>query len=156
MYKECRNISGKVVCSLSEEFIDRIEEVENICSRVEFTARELFNAFDVDKDGIITKADLETFASITKDNQKYISKNELKNLYSGMGKKICQGLCNIMDYSKNEFISIDDLMDVLDKDKDGEIHFGNFLKISKRDGNLLFITKEEFEETFEGRWKEDI
>jgi len=62
MYKECRNISGKVVCSLAETFIDRIEKVEEVCSKVEFTARELFNAFDIDGDGVITRADLEKLA----------------------------------------------------------------------------------------------
>jgi Ca2+-binding EF-hand superfamily protein len=156
MYKECRNISGKVVCSLSENHIRQIEEVENICSKVEVSVRELFSALDFDKDGIISRADLEKIVSMEKDDKKYISKNDFKNMYAGMGKKICQGLCNIMDYSQNEYISIDDFLDVLDKDKDGQVHFGNFLKISNRDGNLLFITKEEFEETFEGKWKKEI
>jgi len=99
---------------------------------------------------------LEELASVSDDEKKYISKNNLKNLYSGMGRKICQNLCNIMNNSKNEYISIDDLIEVLDTDNDGEIHFGNFLKISKKDGNLIFITNEEFEKTFEGKWKEEI
>lgn len=156
MYKECRNVSGELICSIGEMSIDRMEEIEAICSKTEFSAREIFNALDADKDGIITKSDLEVLAS-DEYEKKYISKNDLKNLYSNMGKKICRGICNIMDNnSKNEFISIDDFIDTLDRDKDGKIRFGEFLKISGKNGDLLFITKEKFEEKFNGKWKENI
>ena len=154
MDRECRNVAGKVLCSVNEMYIDRLEEIENICNKTEFTARELFNALDADKDGIITKSDLESLASIETEN-KFVSGNDLKNLYSGIGKKICHGVCNIMDYStKEKYISIDDLMEALDKNHDGKVLFGEFLRISKKDGNLLFITKEEFESELEGKWIE--
>ena len=154
-YRECRNISGKDVCSISEEAIDRIDKVEQICSKSEFTARELFNALDADGDGVITKKDLKILASSDLE-KKYISRKDLKNLYSGIGKKVCQGICNIMDNSNNdEYITIDDLMEVLDRDKDGKVRFGEILRIANKDGNLLFITSEEFESEFDGKWKSD-
>lgn len=156
MERECRNVAGKVVCSINDVFIDRLEEIENICSKTEFTARELFKALDVNDDGIISKEDLETLASEDAE-KKYISRNDLKNLYSGIGKKICQGICNIMDNSQtNAFISIDDLLEALDKNHDGKVLFGDFLRISKKDKSLLMMTKEEFESEFDGKWKSKI
>ena len=152
-YRECRNIAGKDVCSISEEAIDKIEKVEEICSKTEFTARSLFNVLDTDGDGVITRKDLEVLASSDLE-KKYISRKDLKNLYSGIGKKVCQGICNIMDNTDNdEYISIDDLMEVLDRDKDGKVRFGEILRIANKDGDLLFITQEEFESEFEGKWK---
>jgi len=156
MYRECWNISGELVCSLDEESIEKIEYVEKICSKTEFSVREIFNALDFDNDGVITKSDLEKLVSVKKGDIEYISKNDIKNLYSGMGKKICQGICNIINESQNQFISVDNLIDVLDNDNDGKIHFANFLKIAKKDGNLIFITSEEFEETFKDKWQDDI
>lgn len=153
MDRECRNIDGKVLCSVNDMYIDRIEDVENICSKTEFTTRQLFNALDIDGDGIITRADLEILAS-EETEKKYISRNALKNIYSGIGKKVCQGICSIMDNNAEAYISVDDLMEILDKNNDGKVLFGEFLRISKKDGNVLLMTKEEFEQKLEGKWIE--
>jgi Ca2+-binding EF-hand superfamily protein len=150
--RECRQVNGKVICNYNEQYAERLEEISKICSKNEFTAKELFKAFDVDGDGVITKADLKQLAK--SDGEKScISRNDLKNLYSGIGKKICQGVCQIMEErSGEEYITVDELLDTLDKNHDGKILFGDFLRIAKKDGNLLFITKEELESEFEGLW----
>lgn len=134
-------------------FDDQMNKIAEVCSKKEFTARELFNAFDVNGDGVITKEDLRLLAK-SDENKKHFSKNDLKNLYSQLGKKVCQGVCQIIeDGSGEDAISIDDLLKALDKNGDGKVKFGEFLRIAKKDGNLMFITQDEFDEELEGLWK---
>lgn len=136
-----------------ENFQKQMDKIAEVCSKKEFTARELFNAFDVDGDGVITKKDLKLLAKADGEN-KYFSKNDLQKIYCHIGKKICRGVCEIVgDDSGEERITIDELLNALDKNGDGKVKFGEFLRIGKKDGNLMFITSDELEEEFEGLWK---
>ncbi|OGI00094.1 MAG: hypothetical protein A2Y25_04185 [Candidatus Melainabacteria bacterium GWF2_37_15] len=136
-----------------DEFEKRMEIIAEVCSKREFTARELFNAFDVDGDSVITKADLKLLAGSDGDKE-HFSKNDLKNLYAHVGKKICKEVCQIIEEdSGNEYITIDELLKVLDKNNDGKIKFGDFLRIAKKDGDFMFITRQELEAEFKELWK---
>lgn len=135
-----------------ENLQERMDKIAEVCSKKEFTARELFNAFDVDGDGVITKKDLKILAKSDWE-KKHFSRNDLQNLYCHIGKKLCRGVCSIAGDSGEDYISIDELLNVLDKDGDGKVRFGEFLRIAKKDGNLMFITSDELEEEFENLWK---
>jgi len=138
---------------IMEDFEKRMEIIAEVCSKREFTARELFNAFDVDGDGVITKADLKKLAQSDEDKN-HFSKNDLKNLYAHIGKKICKDVCQLAEEdSGEEYIAIDDLLKVLDKNHDGKIKFGDFLRIAKKDGDFMFITRQELEAEFQDLWK---
>lgn len=139
---------------MKDKLEERMDKLAEVCSKREFTARELFRAFDVDGDGVITKKDLKMLAK-TDGDKKYFSKCDLKALYSQVGKKICQGVCNILEEEVDceEHITIDELMNVLDKNGDGKIKLGEFLRIAKKDGDFMFITRKELESEFEGMWK---
>ncbi|HSA06723.1 MAG TPA: EF-hand domain-containing protein [Candidatus Gastranaerophilales bacterium] len=151
--KQCRNINGKLLCNYNDLYEERLNDIADICSKQEFTVRELFKAFDVDGDGAITKSDLIKLAG-SDEEKKHLSRNDLQNIYAHIGKKICRGVCQIIDKEPgNEYITIDDLINVLDKNGDGKIKLGDFLRIAKKDGNFLNITKEELESEFDGLWK---
>jgi len=131
----------------------RLDKIAEVCSKKEFTARELFNAFDVDGDGTITKKDLQLLAK-SDGEKKHFSKSDLNAIYCQIGKTICKGMCKLAeDNTGEEVITIDELLNVLDKNGDGKVKFGEFLRIAKKDGNLMFITQDEFDAELEGVWK---
>jgi len=152
--RQCRSIDGEVLCNYSISYEQRLNDIADICSKQEFTARELFKAFDFDGDGTITRKDLEQLAK-SDGEKKYFSRNDFKNIYAHIGKRICRGVCQIMDEnSGDEYITVDDLLKALDKNGDGKIKLGDFLRIGKKDGNFMNITKEELEAEFDGLWKD--
>ncbi len=132
---------------------DRMAKIAEVCSKKEFTARELFNAFDVDGDGVITKKDLKLLAK-SDGEKKHFSKKDLNAIYCQIGKSLCKDMCKIAENNTDdEVITIDELLNALDKNGDGKVKFGEFLRIAKKDGNLMFITQDEFDQELEGLWK---
>ena len=138
---------------MKTKYEKQLNDFANKCTNEEVTARELFRAFDVNGDGTITKEDLKQLAKSDGEN-KHFSKNDLKNVYARIGKQICRNLCDVMDEnSGEECVTIDELFQILDKNGDGKVKLGDFLRIAKKDGDFMGITREELEQEFAGAWK---
>lgn len=136
-----------------KEFTESFDKLAQVCSRKEFSARELFKAFDADGDGVITKSDLKILAQADGEKNRF-SRKDLKLLYSSIGKKIVGTLSEVMqdEGHDRDFVTVDELFNILDKNANGKIKLGDFLRIAKKDGDLMFITNDELESEFEGIW----